>query len=97
MAGVRQPAFLHQPGNSGSQSLRLQVECVQRLFAGEVGVTVDKSVIDKLFKGNSSQFIRKTRHKTKIFAYDLGIPMKGVESTLVLPFRLSGTSSRMSQ
>jgi len=80
VAGVRQPVFLHQPGNGGSQSFRLQVERGQRLFAGEVGATVNKSVINKLFKRSHSQIIRKTRHKTNIFAYDLGIYMKGIES-----------------
>lgn len=33
---------------------------------------MDMSVIDELFKRNHSQVIRKTRHKTKVFEYDLG-------------------------
>ena len=33
---------------------------------------MDMSVTDELFTRNQSQVIRKTRHKTKIFAYDLG-------------------------
>ena len=44
--------------------------------------------------GSMSQSIRKTRHKTKIIAYDLGISMKGGESTLVLPFRLQAEQIR---
>lgn len=33
---------------------------------------MDMSVTDELFKRNHSQVIRKTRHKTNVFAYDLG-------------------------
>jgi len=32
---------------------------------------MEMSVIDELFKESYSQVIRKTRHKSKIFAYDL--------------------------
>lgn len=38
---------------------------------------MDMSVTDELFKRNHSQVIRKTRHKTKGFAYDLGLDLLG--------------------
>jgi hypothetical protein len=49
----------------------------QRIFAGEVGATMDMSVIDKLFKESYSQVIRKNIGFMSIFAYDLGRDLLG--------------------
>ena len=55
-------------------------------------VEVDTDVSNGLM----SQPIRKTRHKSKFFAYDLDIYMKRGELSLVLPFRFIRNHSRMS-
>jgi hypothetical protein len=49
----------------------------QRIFAGEVGATMDMSVIVKLFKEFYSQVIRKNIGFVSIFAYDLGRDLLG--------------------
>ena len=63
--------------NGGSRSFLLQVVYDQRLCAGEVGATMDMSVIDKLFKESYSQVIRKNIGFVSIFAYGLGRDLLG--------------------
>lgn len=76
MAGIHQPPLLDQSGDGGGQGFGFQIELCQRLFSREVSATVDKLIVDELFKGSHAQIISTNRRNDNVFVYDLGIRVR---------------------
>jgi hypothetical protein len=72
VSGIREPAFLHQAGDSRSQGARLQMERGRCLLASKIGAPASELVIDEFIERSHSQIICDNRQKYEFFAYDLG-------------------------